>query len=91
MGLHRFRGLVSGFLGSGSNRNYRFEGLGGSGILVNPRPMQRTVQGEKPVPSSECMSWCCRPQINLRLKLMWEFPKIRGTLLCGPNNEDPTI
>ena len=54
MGLHRFRGLVSGFLGSGSNRNYRFEGLGGSGILVNPRPMQRTVQGEKPVPSSEC-------------------------------------
>ena len=22
---------------------------------------------------------------------IWEFPKIRGTLLCGPYNKDPTI
>ena len=25
------------------------------------------------------------------LKPIWEFPKMRGTLLWGPDNKDPTI
>ena len=29
--------------------------------------------------------------VGLRLRLIWEFPKIRGTLFWGPYHKDPTV
>ena len=32
-----------------------------------------------------------KPDVPLRPKEKWEFPKIRGTLFWGPYNRDPAI
>ena len=33
----------------------------------------------------------CHNRVEVNLKNMWEFPKIRGYIVLGPYNKDPTI